>query len=87
MSEQVKGQLTLFLEDSPASRFPLPGSEEARKMTATFGRKCYVSLKKSDPNGWSEKTYLDLFEERLRTFFPTLKGQVTKQGLVRVHII
>ncbi len=86
MSEQVKGQLTLFLEDSPASRFPLPGSEEARKMTATFGRKCYVSLKKSDPNGWSEKTYLDLFEERLRTFFPTLKGQVTKQGLTVVKL-
>ena len=26
MSEQVEGQLTLFLADSPASRSPLPGS-------------------------------------------------------------
>ena len=40
MSEQAYEQLTLFQEDSHASRFPSPGSEEARKMTVTSGRRC-----------------------------------------------
>ena len=86
MNEQVEGQLTLFPVDSPASRFLVLESDEVRKMTAISGRKCYASLKKSGPNGWSEKTYLDLFEERLRIFFPTLREQVTKQGLTVVKL-
>ena len=40
MRKQVEGQLTLFPEDSPASRSVLPGREEARKMTVTSGLKC-----------------------------------------------
>ena len=42
MSEQDCEQLTLFQEDSHASLLALPGSEKARKMTVTSGRKCSV---------------------------------------------
>lgn len=51
MSEQDYEQLTLFQEDSPASRFLRPGSKEARQMTVTSGLKCAELLKKSDPLG------------------------------------
>ena len=51
MTKQDYAQLTLFQEDSPASRSVLPGSEEARKMTVTSGRKCYELYKNSDPLG------------------------------------
>ena len=44
-------QLTLFQEDSPVSRSPLPGSTEARTMTVTSGRKCLESYQNSGPLG------------------------------------
>ena len=44
-------QLTLFQEDSPVNRSPLPGSTEARMMTVTSGRKCSESYGKSGPLG------------------------------------
>ena len=40
MKEQVYEQLTLFPEDFLASLSALPGSEAARMMTVTSGRKC-----------------------------------------------
>jgi len=51
MSGQVYEQLTLFPEDSRASRSPAPGTEEARMMTVTSGRKCSESYAKSGPLG------------------------------------
>ena len=51
MKEQAYEQLTLFPADSPVSRFPLPGSDEARKMTVTSGRRCAELLKNSSPVG------------------------------------
>lgn len=51
MSEQACEQLTLFPVDSPASRFPLPGSEEAKRMTVTSGLKCSELCKNSGPLG------------------------------------
>lgn len=59
MSEQVEGQLTLFPEDSPASRSPLPGSKGARKMTVTSGRKWLGLSKNSGPLGLLEKMLLE----------------------------
>ena len=47
MSAQDYEQLTLFQGDSLASRSVLPGSEEARKMTVTSGRRCLELYKKS----------------------------------------
>ena len=44
-------QLTLFAEDTPASRLVLPGSEGARKMTVTSGLKCADLFQNSGPLG------------------------------------
>lgn len=42
---------TSFVAVSPASRFPLPGSSEARTITATSGRKCSALCRSSSPLG------------------------------------
>ena len=49
MNEPVCEQLTLFQVDSLASLSPLPGSEQARKMTVTSGLKCFELYGKSSP--------------------------------------
>ena len=80
MSEQVYEQLTLFPVDSHASRFPLPGSKEARKMTVTSGRKCAELLRKSDPLGCLVKMCLGSSIWRSMTFYLTWKISVTPRG-------
>lgn len=52
-------QLTLFAGDSRASHSAQPGSEEARKMTATSGQKCSALLKSTSPLGSLVRTLLD----------------------------
>ena len=59
MKEPDYGQLTLFPEASRASHFPLPGSEEARKMTVISGRRCSALLTKSGPLGSLVRTLLE----------------------------
>ena len=44
-------QLTLSVAGSRASLIPSPGSNEARRMTVTSGRKCAVLLTNSSPLG------------------------------------
>lgn len=44
-------QLTLFPVDSPVNRSPLPGTDEARTMTVTSGRRCLELYGKSTPLG------------------------------------
>ena len=51
--------MTLFPEDSPASPSPLPGSEQARMMTVTSGRKCSESYANSGPLGLLVRTCLE----------------------------
>lgn len=51
MKRQDCGQLTLFPAGSPASRFPSPGSEEARRMTVISGLKCLELYQDSGPLG------------------------------------
>ena len=80
MNEQDYIQLTLFREDSHASHSPLPGNGEARRMTATSGRKCLELLENSNRNGLSGRMFLDLFEQHLKTYFPNLKKKTMKQG-------
>lgn len=52
-------QLTLWQEAPHASLYPLPGSDEARKMTAGSGKKLSVLLKNSDPAGVCLKILLE----------------------------
>lgn len=51
MKRQDCEQLTLFPAGSPASRFPSPGSEEARRMTVISGLKCLELYQNSGPLG------------------------------------
>ena len=51
-------QLTLFAAASPASPLVLPGSDKARKMTATSGLKCIGSWTSSGPLGLLAKMFL-----------------------------
>ena len=80
MSEQVEGQLTLFPADSPASRSPLPGSKEARKMTATSGQKWLGLSKNSGPLGLLEKMLLESSEWHSPIFYLSWKPVGIGQG-------
>src|SRR5690554_4301838 len=56
-AENSEEQLTLFAEDSPVSRIPLPGSDRAKMMTATSGLKCLELFEKFDRPGLLAKTF------------------------------
>lgn len=58
MRGQDHVQLTLSLEGSPVSHSPLPGSGEAREMTATSGRRWSGLSKNSGPLGSLERMLL-----------------------------
>ena len=80
MKEQGYEQLTLFPEDSHASRFPLPGSAEARMMTVTSGRKCSESYGKSGPLGSLVRTCLESSIWHSTRCYLTWKKQDTKSS-------
>lgn len=72
MSENAEGitlqQLTLLPADFLASLIVWPGSEEARRMTATSGRKCIVSFGNLDRLGYLLRMFLEsreLFSTRV----------------------
>ena len=58
MSDETANQLTLFAEDSLASLIVLPGSNEARQMTATSGLNIAALLPSSDPASWLARMFL-----------------------------
>ena len=76
-SSEAVEQLTLFPPDTHASLFPTPGSDEARKMTATSGRKFAESLTRSDPVGLLVKMLLDTSLWASTTCLLTWGGRVT----------
>ena len=80
MNGQDYEQLTLFQEDSPASHSLLPGSGEARKMTAASGRKCLESSESCGRIGLLEKMLLESSEWHSMMCFLTWKVKVTPQG-------
>lgn len=80
MSEQDYIQLTLFPEDSPVNRFPLPGSEEARMMTASSGRKWLGLSKNSGPLGLLEKMLLESLRWHSPIFYLNWKPVDIGQG-------
>ena len=71
-------QLSLFAGDSHASRFPLPGSEEALLMTAISGRRCIESYKRYSPLGSLLRTLVDCSIWNSRTCYLTWKPRVTQ---------
>ena len=87
MSGQDFEQLMLFPADSPASRFPQPGSEEARKMTVTSGLRCLELSRKSGPLGSLEKMLLGSSQWRSTRCYLTWKGRATKQGRLYFRLV
>ena len=80
MSEQVYEQLTLFPEDFLASRSPLPGNTEARKMTVTSGRKCLELYQSYSQLGLLVRTCLESSIWHSTRCFLLWKPKVTKSG-------
>ena len=58
-TSQLSLPLTSSLADSPASPIPLPGNEQARRMTATSGRECLKLSRLSGPLGSLVKMLMD----------------------------
>ena len=73
----TKEQLSLFAEDSPASRSLSPGTVEAQKMTAHSGRKCCESYAKYSQLGSLVKTLLESSTWNSTACYLTWKPKVT----------
>ena len=71
-------QLTLFAEASLVNRSPLPGSKEARKMTAISGRKCLGLSRNSGPIGLLVRMCLESSRWNSTKCFLTWKIKGTK---------
>nr|DAE15515.1 MAG TPA: hypothetical protein [Podoviridae sp. ctZ5d16] len=80
MSGQDYVQLTLFPEGSRASLSPLPGNEEARKMTVSSGRKWLGLSHNSGPLGLLEKMLLESSIWHSTMFYLIWKPRGTKRG-------
>ena len=74
-------QLTLFREDSPASRLVLPGSEEARKMTVSCGRSLSELYTNSSRLGSLVRMCLESSIWHSTRCFLTWKRKVTKSNV------
>lgn len=77
MSGQDYAQLTLFQVDSRASRLVQPGSEEARRMTVTSGRKCCELYRKYGPLGSLVRMLLESSAWRSTRCYLTWKASAT----------
>lgn len=80
MQQTSPSQLTLFAEDTRANRSLLPGSEEARKMTAISGRNIYDSYKRFVPNGSLPKMLLATSTWASTKCFLTWRVRATNGG-------
>ena len=80
MSGQACEQLTFSLGDSPDSPSPWLESRRVKGTIVTSGRRCSELSASCARVALSGKTFLDLFESRLRRCFPSCKTSGTKQG-------
>lgn len=71
---------TSSAEDSHASRSASPGSRKGPKTSGTSGPKCHESSEKSDPVGYSLRTYLASELSRLTSSSKTWKDRGTPAG-------
>lgn len=77
----------LFPEDSLASLTVSPGNAEAKKMTATSGRKCAALLRNYGPAGYLVKMLLISFTWGSTTCLLTWKPAVTKHGRLYFRLV
>ena len=87
MSGQGFEQLTLFPAGSPASHLVLPGSDEARKMTATSGRKCCELCKSYSPLGSLVRMLLASSIWGSTKRYLIWKPQATKHGRLYFQLV
>ena len=80
-------QLTLFPGDSHVSLSVMPGTDEARKMTATSGRKCAELLTRPGLLGSLVKTLLESMDWHSTEFFLTWKPSATKCGRSKFRLV
>jgi len=87
-TEKVQ-QLTLFPEGTLdlASLLVLPGSEKARKMTVTSGRKLLEYSRRSDPVGLLARMLLGTSVWGSTTCYLTWKAKVTKQSRLYFQLV
>ena len=78
--EPSGGEQLSLLGDSHANRFPKPGSDEARTMTATSGRKCSELLVRPGPVGSLVKMLLESSTWHSTRCLLTWKAKATKSG-------
>lgn len=73
---------------SPASRSPVPGSEEARKMIVTSGRRCLESCGSSGPLGCLERTLLEssIWNSNLVVLTWKVKGILSGRSLFQLAV-
>ena len=81
MSEQDSKQLQYYQEDFLASHSVQPGSDEAKRMTVTSGRKCLESFTNCGPLGSLVKMCLDSSIWHSTRCFLTWKRKVTKSNV------
>lgn len=77
MSKQGLEQSQYYQEDFLASHSVLPGSEEARRMTVTSGRKCCELYRKSGPLGLLVRMLLESSQWRSTRCYLTWKASAT----------
>ena len=81
MSEQDSKQSQYYQEDFLASHSVQPGSDEARRMTVTSGRKCLESFTNCGPLGSLVKMCLDSSIWHSTRCFLTWKRKATKSNV------
>ena len=87
MSGQGFEQLTLFPAGFPASHLVLPGSDEARKMTATSGLKCCELCKSYSQLGSLVRMLLASSTWGSTRRYLIWKPQATKQGRLYFQLV
>jgi len=95
LNEQVQigndsALLTSSQGDFLASLSPLPGSEEAKQMTATSGQKCYASYERFIPNGSLRRMCQVLMTQPI--WFSTQlhliwRGSVTQRSRLKFRLV
>ena len=88
--KQCPGQMSMFSAEASrdlASRLAWPGSEEARRMTAISGQKCFELSKSCGLLGWLERMLLGSSHWGSMVCWLTWKATATKQGRLYFRLV
>lgn len=80
MRGQVEGQLTLFQEDSPASRIALSEKGSQKMMNGICGQSTCAWSENLTQNTLLEKTLMGYYQQYMSPYAPTWKQRATKSG-------